>query len=82
MQLSLARAEKSYFESTLKLERASAEKQALLKENRSLERDRDDLRQKLRRSTAENAQIKERWVLPLDRTGRQCPFLYRRLGSA
>lgn len=62
MQVLLAQTEKSYFETKLKLDRVSGEKQALLQENRSLEGDRDDLRQKLRQITEENVQIKERWV--------------------
>ncbi|XP_045893337.1 myosin-9 [Micropterus dolomieu] len=59
MQVLLAQTEKSYFETKLKLDRVSGEKQALLQENRSLEGDRDDLRQKLRQITEENVQIKE-----------------------
>ncbi|XP_074489794.1 uncharacterized protein LOC141766670 [Sebastes fasciatus] len=58
LQLSVARTEKSYFETKLKLDRVSGEKQALLQENRSLEGDRDDLRHKLRQITDENVQIK------------------------
>ncbi|XP_060891967.1 GRIP1-associated protein 1 [Labrus mixtus] len=58
MQLILAQTEKSYFETKLKLDRVSGEKQALLQENRSLEGDRDDLRNKLRRITEENVQLK------------------------
>ncbi|XP_047451857.1 microtubule-associated tumor suppressor 1 homolog [Mugil cephalus] len=59
VQLSLAKTEKNYFETKLKLDRVSGEKQALLQENRSLEADRDDLRHKLRQVTQENVQIKE-----------------------
>ncbi|XP_029289575.1 uncharacterized protein LOC115009601 [Cottoperca gobio] len=59
LQLSQAQTEKSYFESKLKLERVSGEKQALLQENRSLEGVRDDLRHKLRQITDENVQIKQ-----------------------
>uniref|UniRef100_A0A1A8BX34 Intersectin 2b n=1 Tax=Nothobranchius kadleci TaxID=1051664 RepID=A0A1A8BX34_NOTKA len=59
LQLSLAQAEKNYFETKLKLDRVSGEKQALLQENKSLEGDRDDLRLRLRQVTQENAQIKE-----------------------
>lgn len=40
----------------------TGEKQALLKENRILEGDRDELRDKLRDATQENVQIKERRV--------------------
>ncbi|KAM3609551.1 uncharacterized protein V6R79_016847 [Siganus canaliculatus] len=60
LQLSLAQTEKSYFECKLKLERVSGEKEALLREKRSLEGDRDELRQKLRQVTEENVQVKER----------------------
>lgn len=59
MQLLLAQTEKNYFESKLKLDRVSGEKQALLQESRSLEADRDDLRHKLKKLTQENVQIKE-----------------------
>ncbi|XP_051237689.1 uncharacterized protein LOC127352901 [Dicentrarchus labrax] len=59
LQLSLAQTEKSYFETKLKLDRVSGEKQALLQENRSLEGDRNDLRHKLRQITEENVQLKE-----------------------
>lgn len=62
LQLLLAQTEKNYFETKLKLDRMSGEKQAALQENQSLERDRDDLRHKLRQIAEENAQIKERWV--------------------
>lgn len=54
--------EKSYFEAKLKLDRLSGEKQALLEENGSLEKDRDDLRTRLRQTAEENVQIKERFV--------------------
>lgn len=60
VQLLLAQTEKNYFETKLKLDRVSGEKQALLQENRSLESDRDDLRQKLRQVTQENVQLKDR----------------------
>ncbi|XP_023266701.1 coiled-coil domain-containing protein 88B-like [Seriola lalandi dorsalis] len=59
LQLLLAQTEKNYFETKLKLDRVSGEKQALLQENRSLEGDRDDLRHKLRQVTQENVQIKD-----------------------
>ncbi|GAA6215344.1 myosin-9-like [Lates japonicus] len=59
LQLLLAQTEKNYFETKLKLDRVSGEKQALLQENRSLEGDRDDLRHKLRQVTQENVKIKE-----------------------
>ncbi|XP_078023755.1 uncharacterized protein LOC144463435 [Epinephelus lanceolatus] len=59
LQLLLAQTEKNYFETKLKLDRVSGEKQALLQENRSLEEDRDNLRHKLRQITEENVQIKQ-----------------------
>lgn len=60
MQLLLAQTEKNYFEAMLKLERVSGEKQVLLKENKSLEDERNTLRQKFRELTDENATIKEK----------------------
>lgn len=66
LQLSLAQTEKNYFETKLKLERASGEKQALQQENRSLQGDRDDLRHKLRLSATENGQLRDRRVSPLE----------------
>lgn len=63
LQLSLAQTERNYFESKLKLDRVSGEKQALLEENRSLEGERDDLRHQLRRATQENVQIKESEII-------------------
>nr|XP_046250024.1 trichohyalin [Scatophagus argus] len=62
LQLLLAQTEKNYFETKLKLDRVSGEKQVLLQENRSLEGDRDDLRHKLRHITEENVHIKEREI--------------------
>ncbi|XP_069574726.1 golgin subfamily A member 6-like protein 25 [Brachyistius frenatus] len=59
LQLLLAQTEKNYFETQLKLDRVSAEKQVLLQENRSLQGDRDDLRHQLRHVTRENVQLKE-----------------------
>ncbi|TKS73906.1 hypothetical protein D9C73_007987 [Collichthys lucidus] len=60
LQLLLAQTEKNYFETKLKLDRVSGEKQALTQENKSLEEDKDDLRHKLRQITEENVKIKER----------------------
>ncbi|XP_034004992.1 trichohyalin [Trematomus bernacchii] len=60
LQLSAALTEKSYFESQLKLDRVSGEKQVLLQENRSTQGERDELRHKLRNVTEENVQIKQR----------------------
>ncbi|KAK5866896.1 hypothetical protein PBY51_011433 [Eleginops maclovinus] len=62
LQLSAAQTDKSYFETQLKLDRVSGEKQVLLQENRSLQADRDDLRHKLRNVSEENVQIKQREV--------------------
>ncbi|XP_070686541.1 tropomyosin-2 [Pempheris klunzingeri] len=59
LQLLLAQTEKSYFETKLKLDRVSGDKQALLQENSSLEGGRDELRHKLRKITEENVHIKE-----------------------
>ncbi|XP_035498082.1 coiled-coil domain-containing protein 88B isoform X2 [Scophthalmus maximus] len=59
LQLLLAQTERNYFETQLKLDRASGEKQALLQDNGSLKGDRDDLRHQLRQVTQENVQVKE-----------------------
>ncbi|KAK2842690.1 hypothetical protein Q5P01_012890 [Channa striata] len=59
LQLLQAQTEKNYFETKLKLDRVTGEKQALLQETRILEGDRDDLRNRLRQVTQENVQIKE-----------------------
>ncbi|XP_029009583.1 myosin-9 [Betta splendens] len=59
VQLSLTQTEKNCFESRLKLERITGEKQALLQEIRILEGDREELRNQLRQVTQENAQVKE-----------------------
>lgn len=62
LQVSLAKAEQSCFETKLKLDRESGDKRALLQENRSLEGDRDDLRLKLRQITEDKVQIQQRCV--------------------
>nr|XP_040018780.1 uncharacterized abhydrolase domain-containing protein DDB_G0269086 [Gasterosteus aculeatus aculeatus] len=59
LQVSLAKAEQSCFETKLKLDRESGDKRALLQENRSLEGDRDDLRLKLRQITEDKVQIQQ-----------------------
>ncbi|KAF3706159.1 hypothetical protein EXN66_Car021851 [Channa argus] len=59
LQLLQAQTEKNYFETRLKLDRVTGEKQALLQENGILEGDRDDLRNRLRQVTQENVEIKE-----------------------
>ncbi|XP_078804340.1 uncharacterized protein LOC105353641 isoform X2 [Oryzias latipes] len=59
LQLLLVQTEKNYFESMLKLERASGEKEALMQENQSLSEDRDELRLKLRQTTQEKAEIQD-----------------------
>ncbi|CAB1454885.1 unnamed protein product [Pleuronectes platessa] len=59
LQLLLAQKENNCFETKLKLDRVSGEKQALLQENKSLEGERDDFRHKLRQLTQENVQLKE-----------------------
>lgn len=60
VQLLLAQAEKNYFETKLKLDRVSGEKQAVLEENRILEDDRNTLRHKLKELTEENVKIMEK----------------------
>ncbi|KTF72527.1 hypothetical protein cypCar_00026770, partial [Cyprinus carpio] len=62
VQLLLAQAEKNYFETKLKLDRVSGEKQALLEENRILEDKRNTLRHKLQELTEENVKIMEKEV--------------------
>nr|XP_021328937.1 trichohyalin-like isoform X2 [Danio rerio] len=62
VQLLLAQAEKNYFETKLKLDRVSGEKQAVLEENRILEDDRNTLRHKLKELTEENVKIMEKEV--------------------
>ncbi|XP_054631813.1 myosin-9 [Dunckerocampus dactyliophorus] len=59
LQLVLAQTEKNLFETKLKLDRVSGEKQALQQDNKGLEQDRDALRHKLRQTTEENIQLKE-----------------------
>ncbi|KAL0968638.1 hypothetical protein UPYG_G00269500 [Umbra pygmaea] len=61
-QLLLAQTEKNYFETKLKLDRITGEKQTLLEENKSLEEDRDVLRHKLRQVMDENTMVKEKEV--------------------
>ena len=60
VQLLLAKAEKNYFETKLKLDRISSEKQVLLEENRGLEEERNNLRHRLKGVTEENVKIKEK----------------------
>ncbi|CAM4581461.1 unnamed protein product [Leuciscus chuanchicus] len=62
VQLLLAQAEKNYFETKLKLDRASGEKQTFLEENRILEDERNTLRHKLKELTEENVKIMEKEV--------------------
>ncbi|XP_026086042.1 inner centromere protein-like [Carassius auratus] len=62
VQLLLAQVEKNYFESKLKLDRVSGEKQALLEENTILEDERNMLRHKLKELTEENVKIMEKEV--------------------
>ncbi|XP_057693076.1 paramyosin [Corythoichthys intestinalis] len=59
LQLALVRTEKNLFDVQLKLERETADKQALLRENENLQEDRDALRHKLRKITDENHQLRE-----------------------
>lgn len=62
MQLLLAQTEKNYFETKLKLERVAAENQALLQEKQKLQKDREELVNKLRQTTEEKQQVEERWM--------------------
>ncbi|KAI2653490.1 Laminin subunit alpha-2 [Labeo rohita] len=62
VQLLLAQAEKNYFETKLKLDRVSGEKQALHEGNRILEDERNTLRHKLKELTEENVKIMEKEV--------------------
>ncbi|XP_039548257.1 polyamine-modulated factor 1-binding protein 1 isoform X2 [Pimephales promelas] len=62
VQLLLAQAEKNYFETKLKLDRVSGEKQTFLEENRILENERNTLRHKLKELTEENVKIMEKEV--------------------
>lgn len=71
LQLLQAQTEKTCFECKLKLERVSGEKRAVLEDNQSLERDRDELRRKLTSVTEENVQLTQRRV-PLQRTPTVC----------
>ncbi|KAI1903888.1 hypothetical protein AGOR_G00000050 [Albula goreensis] len=59
-QLLLAKTEKNYFETKLKLDRVSAERQALLEENKGLEKERNELRRNLKQVSEENSKLKER----------------------
>ncbi|XP_055078538.1 trichohyalin [Periophthalmus magnuspinnatus] len=59
LQLLQAQMEKDFFETKLKLDRVSGEKHALIQENRSLEQEREELRQRLRQSTEEYRQLQE-----------------------
>lgn len=62
VQLALAQTEKSRFETELKLERVAAEKQALLQEKRRLQRDGDELRERLKQTAEEKERVEERWM--------------------
>ncbi|XP_028814651.1 GRIP and coiled-coil domain-containing protein 2 [Denticeps clupeoides] len=60
IQLLLAKTEKNYFESKLKLDRVSSEKQALLDENRGLEGERTSLRHRLKELMEDNARLRDK----------------------
>ncbi|KAK1161702.1 myosin heavy chain, skeletal muscle, adult [Acipenser oxyrinchus oxyrinchus] len=62
VQQVLAHAEKNYFESKIKLDRITVEKQVLLEENRDLEREGNKLRHKLKELTEESTKLKEKEV--------------------
>ncbi|XP_051513204.1 polyamine-modulated factor 1-binding protein 1-like [Myxocyprinus asiaticus] len=63
VQLLLAQTEKNYFETNIKLDRVSGEKQVLLEENRVLEDERNTLRHKLKELIEENVKIMEKEVI-------------------
>ncbi|KAK5927509.1 hypothetical protein CgunFtcFv8_012659 [Champsocephalus gunnari] len=63
LQRSAALTEKSSFESQLKLDRVSGEKQVLLQENRSTRGERDELRHQLRNVTEEHVQTQTEVIL-------------------
>ncbi|XP_056621967.1 myosin-9 isoform X3 [Triplophysa dalaica] len=58
----LAQTERNYFETKIKLDRVSGEKQVLLEENKELENERNTLRNKLKELTEENVKIMEKEV--------------------
>ncbi|XP_035252410.1 golgin subfamily A member 6-like protein 6 [Anguilla rostrata] len=60
VQSLLARTEKNYFETKIKLDRALSERQVLLEENHSFEKERNDLRKNVKQLTEENSKLKER----------------------
>ncbi|MGH0147659.1 UNVERIFIED_CONTAM: hypothetical protein FKN15_011306 [Acipenser sinensis] len=62
VQQVLAHTEKNYFESKIKLDRITVEKQVLLEENRDLEREGNKLRHKLKELTEESTKLKEKQV--------------------
>nr|XP_055030975.1 myosin-9-like [Misgurnus anguillicaudatus] len=62
VQMLLTQTEKNYFETKIKLDRISGDKQVLLEENRVLEDERNTLRHKLKELTEENVKIMEKEV--------------------
>ena len=60
MQLLLTQVEKSHFESQLKLERITMEREVISEEKRYLEHERNELKQKLKGTIEENSKCKEK----------------------
>ena len=60
LQLTLAQAEIRCGDTKAALERTSSQKNALELDNRSLETERDDLRQRVRRLAEENGRLKDK----------------------
>ncbi|MGH0130215.1 UNVERIFIED_CONTAM: hypothetical protein FKN15_041726 [Acipenser sinensis] len=58
-----AHAENNYFESKIKLDRITVEKQVLLEENRDFEQEKNELRHKLKELTEESTKHKEKNIL-------------------
>ncbi|KAI7802493.1 putative trichohyalin-like [Triplophysa rosa] len=62
VQQLLTQTERNYFETKIKLDRVSGEKQVLLEENKGLENERNTLRNKFKELTEENVKIMEKEV--------------------
>ncbi|XP_048829618.1 uncharacterized protein LOC125706821 [Brienomyrus brachyistius] len=60
IQLLLAQTEKNYFETKLKLDRVSSDKQVLVEANRGLEEDKKELRMSQKLLAEENAKLREK----------------------
>nr|XP_020645606.1 inner centromere protein-like [Pogona vitticeps] len=68
MQLLLTQVEKSHFESQLKLERITMEREVISEEKRYLEHERNELKQKLKGTIEENSKCKENEISQRCRT--------------